>query len=200
MAPSCVGWHGCTGKTPENGRKDNQGAPASVLWELELLSLETQRDLISVYRDLQGGWRRAEPNSFQQCTVPGQEAVGKIWHTGGSLWTSGNASWLCEHWHRLLREAVGSPPWRFSKHSWTWAWTACSKLEQMDPEVSANLNHSVILPQELWHTRPARSVFSFLCWCHQGWLTGCLPYGSELQQGPLIRSTLCWCCKFTSSA
>lgn len=32
-------------------------------------------DLITVYKYLKGGARRTEPGCFQQCSVPGQEAV-----------------------------------------------------------------------------------------------------------------------------
>ena len=59
-----------------------------------------------------------------------------------------------EHWQRLSREAVNSPPWRSSKDAWTWAWVPWTsgwvslfeqRLDQMDPQVLYNLRHSRIL-------------------------------------------------------
>ena len=33
---------------------------------------------------------------------------------------------VTDHWERLPREVVESPPWRSSKAAWTWAWVPCS--------------------------------------------------------------------------
>ena len=82
------------------------------------------------------------------------------WHTiavgsqqeGKRLWKSVEMHWhATEHWHRLPREAVGSPPWTSSKATrrWAWAlWSGCPAgqwLDRMDPEVPSLLFLSMTL-------------------------------------------------------
>lgn len=79
-------------------------------YEKRLFSQEI-RDLINIHKYLKG---ECKDNSgyCQSCPVTGQDAMGYIWSTGGSIWTWGNTFFLLWRWlstgHRLLREVVES--------------------------------------------------------------------------------------------
>lgn len=41
------------------------------------------------------------------CSVPGQEAMGTNWNSGGSLWTPGSISVLCQCWAQFPQKGCG---------------------------------------------------------------------------------------------
>lgn len=97
------------------------------------------------------GVRKMEPGSFQCFLVPRQETVGRKWNTGVSIWTSESTFvlWEWQHWHGLAREVVGVSFLEMVKSCMDailrrMLWMALPEqgLDQMDPEVPSNLNHS----------------------------------------------------------
>ena len=51
---------------------------------------------------------------------------------------------VMEHWHRLPKEVMESPPWRSCKICGDVGLGPLPWVGQMDPEVPSNLSHSVI--------------------------------------------------------
>lgn len=134
------------------------------LWELELLSLKkTQRDLINVCRDLQGECKEGRAKLFS--LVYSARTRGNRQNLAHMRFSLNIRKCFLTRWAlaEVAQRGRGVSSLEILKTFLDMGLAACSELEQMGPEVSANLNHSVILPQELWHNCPARSIFSFLC-------------------------------------
>jgi len=100
---------------PEHSLLQGSGAP--TLWRkakrvgtvLQAEEFKIRGHLTNVHKYLKGACKEDIGMLFQHCPVPGQEAVGTNWSTGGSLWTLGRTAVLCcavqvlKHWHRLPR-------------------------------------------------------------------------------------------------
>jgi len=56
---------------------------------------------------------------------------------------------VTKHWHRLPREVVASPSWRYSKAVWTWFWAACSGWPCLSRGVG---------PFHLWRSLPVSAI------------------------------------------
>ena len=90
---------------------------------------EAQGDLIRVPKSLTGGCREA---GARLCSVVPSARPGGPGHSRAPrrlpLSTRQHfcAGRVAEPWHRLPREAVGSPPWGSPEATWTWPWAACS--------------------------------------------------------------------------
>ena len=147
--------------------------------ELGLFRLEKRslREILSAsINSWRGGVKKMEPGSFQWCPAPGPEAVCTNWGTGGSLWTPGSSSVLCS-WRSTgtgCPEAVGSPPWRYAKAAWMWAWhpavgapagTGVGSWTQRALPTSAILSfcNSVIIHPASYPSYSSMSSQRFLC-------------------------------------
>lgn len=72
------------------------------------------------------GEKRMKPDFFQWCPGTRPEAIGMLWNTGASPWTSDTPFflWLCLSTGTAYPEKLQRlPPWRYSKvgRSWSWA-------------------------------------------------------------------------------
>jgi len=188
---------GHTGKSPTEGHKDDLETGAPLLWgqaeEIGTVQPRGEDAQRGSHRCLQNTGREAtkktEPGFSQWCPVLGPEALGTNWPTGGSPWAPG--ALLCcageEPWHRLPREAVGSPPWGSPKAAWRWAWAACAgwpcwSREARPDELQGSLPTLIILCGEwvkscmgfrcllrlthntVWHSKPLLNYVCFVCW------------------------------------
>lgn len=113
------------GKVQHWAAKMMKGADASPMrrgWESWGSSPWRREDTedIFAYKFLKTGCKVVELGSSQWCEVTGQVATNMNWNVREILYCVG------EHWLRLPREAVRSPPWRSSKDVWMWSWTTCS--------------------------------------------------------------------------
>lgn len=108
-------------------------------WEtLGLLSLQKRRSR-GIFLMYINTWRenaKTEPGYFLWCSVTGPEAMDTDWNMWEAIITLGNIFLFL-------------PPWRYSKTSRTWSWAISSswaeRLGKWHPEITSNLNHSLIL-------------------------------------------------------
>ena len=141
--------HGHTGVSLAKGHADDERTRASLLWGKDERSGTVQPEEEQAQAELTDTWsegaKRTEPGSSQWCPVPGPEAVGTKWNTGGSHWTSGNI-FLLWGW---LNTGTGCPrrlwslqPWRYSKAIWTCCWAADSRSPCWSREVGPDFQRS----------------------------------------------------------
>jgi len=89
-------------------------------------------------------WRREGPRGSYKCLQILTRKGAVQMRPGFFQWTKGHrhklverrvplstrkhffCGWVTEHWYKLPKEVVDSPPWRSSEGTWTWAWAACS--------------------------------------------------------------------------
>lgn len=115
------------------------------LGDLECFSLEKRRlrgDLINAYEYLKGGYEVDGAKLFPVlCSSRTRGNGHKLQHR---RFTLNIRKYFCtvqvtEHWHRLTRVVVGSPPWR------SWCWAACSNCSGYGEQTgSVNAHNSVI--------------------------------------------------------
>lgn len=103
------------------------------LREPGLLSLKKRRlegeHLTKAYRYLKGRMQIRQSHSlFSSAQWQKKKALSTNWDVGFCLNTRQHFFTACVLWSVGLSclEAVWSPPWRFSKATWLWAWAFCS--------------------------------------------------------------------------
>ena len=100
-------------------------------------------------------WREGattmEPGSFLWFSVTRQEGTRTKWNTRGTIWITWSTSLLWQSAGSVRAQRGCGVSLEILRLTWTQSWTQLwvslleQGLDQMDPEVTANFNHSVIL-------------------------------------------------------
>ena len=133
--------------TLEDIFQSKRAASKKSRWTVQQREEEAQGDLISVHKYLKGRCQEDRASLFS--AVPSSRS------RSSEQWVSSEhrehfcAVQVMEHWHKLSREAVRSPPWRSPKAAWTWAQAPCSGC----PHCSRNQDRWTqrdLPPQPFW--------------------------------------------------
>lgn len=135
----CVGLHISEGLVGNVRLKGNLACSKHGIVELRAYN-EVQQGELQTYYSSTYTWEQphvyAEDPQMEskltekRCPVPGPEATGTNWNTGGFLSRSGNSFslwWWLSSGVSCPEKLSSLPPWWYSKPVWTWFWATRSR-------------------------------------------------------------------------